>query len=238
MSIDEYFGEWSKVIDLKETDKIMKVLAKSKESVCPKLKDIFASFKHCDYHSLRAVIIGQDPYPQRGKATGIAFANPKGTPEESYSPSLKVLMESVIDFSVPHNPIIFDPSLEKWEEQGALMLNSALSCDMNRTGSHSLLWRPFIASFLKELSFDMTGLVYVLMGSESQSFQSHINGCTNHVISVPHPSYFARTHQPMPHSLWHEINRILIGQNGYGIEWYKEEDYCEQENQKCYSLRV
>lgn len=230
MTVSEYFGDWSRVVSTKEAEGVTKLLVKSKDPVCPAIKDLFRAFKCCDYNSLRVVILSQDPYPQAGKATGIAFANPKGTLEENFSPSLKVLMESVIDFSVPHNPFTFDPTLEKWEEQGVLMLNSALSCIRNRTGSHSLLWRPFMSSLLKELSFDRTGLVYVLMGCESQSFISYINPKFNHIISVPHPSYFARTHQLMPHQIWHDINRILIGQNGYGIKWYEEQDYSEQKD--------
>jgi len=238
MPIAEYFGDWGRVLDLREAERVTKRLLQDRRPVCPNMRDLFRAFRLCDYNSLRVVIMGQDPYPQQGRATGIAFANPKGTLEENYSPSLKVLMESVIDFSIPHNRINFDPTLEKWEGQGVLMLNSALSCIINRTGSHGLLWRPFIGSLLKGLSFDRTGLVYVLMGNTAQSFRACVDSGFNHIISVPHPSYFARTGQVMPHHIWHDINKILVGQNGYGIEWYEEEDYGEQENQERHPFGV
>ena len=218
MTIEEYFGDWSKIVDLKEADRILKSLTLSKQSICPQFKDIFRAFKLCPFKELRVLIIGQDPYPQKG----IAFANSPNTQEDSYSPSLEILRESVIDYTIPHRTIIFDPSLEKWESQGVLLLNSALTCQLGRVGSHSLLWRPFIKSLLTNLSKQTCGIVYVLMGTEAQSFEPYINKQFNHIVRIRHPSYYARTKTRMPSELWQEVNNILIGQNGYGIEWYQE----------------
>lgn len=222
MTIQEYFGDWSKVVDLNEADRIMKKLSASKTVICPQLKDIFKAFTLCPLNTLRVVVLSQDPYPQKGVATGIAFANSPDTPESQYSPSLEVLRESVIDYTIPHRTINFAPDLEKWEEQGVLLLNSALSCEMGRVGSHILLWRPFITSFLTNLSKCSTGIVYVLMGSQAQTLEPYINSHFNYVIRIRHPSYYARTKTRMPSDIWKQINKILISQNGYGIEWYKE----------------
>lgn len=225
MTIEEYFGSWSKVVDLKEADKVMRKLSGMK-NVCPQIKDIFKAFRLCPLDSLRVVIIGQDCYPDlyKGKprATGIAFANAPDVPEKDYSPSLSVLKESVIDYTVPHESVKFDQSLEKWEEQGVLCLNSALTCLPGKPESHTLLWRPFISSFLQNLSAQTTGIVYVLMGSVAQTFEPYILKDSNHVIRIRHPAYYARNQTRMPSDIWKEVNDILIGQNGYGIEWYKE----------------
>ena len=222
MTIQEYFGDWSKVIDLKEADGILRKLSASNHVICPQLSDIFKAFRLCPLNSLRVVIIGQDPYPQKGAATGLAFANSPDTPESSYSSSLEVLKESVINYTIPHRTTIFDPSLEKWEAQGVLLLNSALSCEAGRVGSHTLLWRPFIKSLLTSLSKYHTGIVYLLMGTQAQSLEPCINKQFNHVIRIRHPSWYARQRQRMPSDIWKEINQILIGQNGYGVEWYQE----------------
>lgn len=155
-------------------------------------------------------------------ATGLAFANASDTPENNYSPSLEVLRESVINNTVPHRTIIFDPSLEKWEEQGVLLLNVALSCELGRAGSHALLWRPFMTSFLINLSRCSTGIVYVLMGNQAQDLEPYIDSGFNYIIRIRHPSYYARTKTRMPSDIWRQINQILISQNGSGIEWYKE----------------
>ena len=222
MTIQEYFGDWSKVVDLKEADGILRKLSASHRIICPQLQDVFKCFRLCSLHDLRVVIIGQDPYPQKGVATGLAFANHADTPEDAYSPSLEILKESVIDYTIPHRTITFGPDLEKWEEQGVLLLNSALSCELGRVGSHMLLWRPFIKSLLTNLSKYHTGLVYLLMGTQAQTLEPYINRQFNHVIRIRHPSWYARQGQRMPSDIWQEINQILIGQNGYGVEWYQE----------------
>lgn len=225
MTVQEYFADWCKVIDVHEADRILRRLSSSRQVICPQTKDVFRAFSLCPLHNLRVVIIGQDPYPNllNGSpvATGIAFANSPATPSSSYSPSLGVLMESVINFSLPHGSVTFDPSLEKWERQGVLMLNSALSCIAGRTGFHALLWRPFIKSLLTSLSLHVNGIVYVLMGAEAQGFEPCINHMFNHIIKTRHPSWYARNNEKMPSDLWSCINDILIGQNGYGIEWYE-----------------
>ena len=222
MTIQEYFGDWSKVVDLQEADRIIKKLSASNHIICPQLKDIFKCFRLCSLSNLRVVLIGQDPYPQKGVATGLAFANSPDTPENSYSPSLEILRESVINYTIPHRRVTFAPDLEKWEAQGVLLLNSALSCEVGRVGSHTLLWRPFIKSLLTNLSKYHTGLVYLLMGTQAQSLEPYINKQFNHVIHIRHPSWYARQRQRMPSDIWQEINTILIGQNGYGIEWFTE----------------
>ena len=224
MSIEEYFGEWSKVIDLKEADRLIKKL--SSQRICPQAKDIFKAFRLCPLSNLRLVVLGQDPYSDlyngKPRATGIAFANSPDTPKKDFSPSLNILMESVIDFTIPHRRVIFDPSLEKWEAQGVLLLNSALSCETGRVGSHALLWRPFIKSLLTRLSDYHTGIVYVLMGSHAQTFEPYINKQFNHIIHIRHPSWYARQRTRMPSEIWQQVNNILIGLNGSGSKWYEE----------------
>lgn len=229
MTIEEYFGDWTRVIDLGEVDRIMKILISNKESLCPAIKDVFKAFTLCPLSKLKCIILGQDPYNNwlndRPVATGLAFANTPGTVEKDYSPSLDVLRRSVIDFSVPHNQITFDISLEKWEEQGVMLLNSALSCMKGKTDSHTLLWRPFMLSLLSNLSKSTNGIVYVLLGNVAWSFESYIEAKNNYILKERHPAYYARCKKPMPSGIWREINNILTDLYGQGIEWYKESNY-------------
>ena len=81
MTIDEYFGDWMKVLDRNETMKIMGWLRNINQStLCPNIKDVFKAFKLCPYNSCRVVFIGQDPYPQRGVAQGVLLGNSSDTP--------------------------------------------------------------------------------------------------------------------------------------------------------------
>lgn len=233
MTAREYFGDWSRVLDIREADRVTRGLVRSGKALCPAVPDIFRAFRLCPLRSLRMVVLGQDPYPQmRGGlpvATGVAFANRADTPGRLLSPSLKILKDSVIDLSVPHSGVIFDPTLESWERQGVLMLNSALSCGASRAGTHALLWRPLIASLLRRLSASQPWLVYLLLGGQAQSFAGCVSRAAR-VFRCQHPSYLARDGRSMPSGLWRDINAVLQGQNGYGIKWFEE--YGEQEDQE------
>lgn len=225
MTAEEYFGDWIKVIDKNELFKIMRWLKKINTStLCPSPKNIFKAFRICPYDDCKVVMLGLDPYPQRGVAQGILFANSADTPEEKLSPSLKVVKEAVINYEVPHNNIIFDNTLESWAKQGMLLINSALTCEVGKTGIHSGIWRPFMSKMLHNLSTTKSGIVYVLLGNQAQSFRKDIVG-QQHIIMDYHPAYYARMGEKMPYSTFTKINKILQEMYGTEIEFYKETEY-------------
>lgn len=224
MTVKEYFGDWDKVVNLKDAHFMLHKIINQNVKLCPKLKDTYKAFRLCSLEDLKVVILGLDPYPQLKKngepvATGIAFANSNDTLLEFYSPSLRVLRNSFSDFTKPNNNSNFDPSLEKIARQGVLWLNTALSCQVGRTGSHALLWRPFIQSLLQNLSKSKTNIVYVLMGSYASSFDSFIDKENNCIIRCKHPSYYARINENMSSNIWNEVNNYLKLNNKETITW-------------------
>ena len=226
MTIDEYFGDWMKVLDRKETVKIMNWLKTTDSStLCPSIKNVFKAFKLCSYNECKVIFIGQDPFPQKGVAQGILFGNSSNTPEDKLSPSLKVVKESVINFDIPHNLITFDPTLESWAKQGILMLNSALTTEVGKVGIHTLKWRPFIGSFLKNMSEKNTGIIYVFFGSQAKSLNTYINNNNNYKLFIEHPAYYARLNKRMPSNIWYTVQKLVYNIYGTSIEWYKEETF-------------
>lgn len=225
MTIDEYFGDWMKVLDRNETMKIMGWLRSINQStLCPNIKDVFKAFKLCPYNKCRVIFVGQDPYPQRGVAQGVLFGNSSDTPENKLSSSLQIIKESVINFEIPHNLITFDPTLESWAKQGILMINSALTTEVGKIGVHMMKWRPFMIAFLKQMSMINPGIIYVLFGSQAQILEPYISK-NNYVLKIEHPAYFARINKKMPYHIWKDINKILYDLYGERIEWFKEEKF-------------
>lgn len=222
MTKEEYFGKWLKVIDEKTLDKLLPTINSlyQTQSIMPKYEDIFKAFHICPYDSLKIVFIGQDPYPQKGVATGILFGNKEGT--TSLSPSLEVVKEACIDYTLPHGIVQFDVTLESWARQGILMINSALTVKQDTPNSHTMIWRPFIAKLLTNLSKAESGIVYVLFGEQAKTFAPYIDSKNNHILEVNHPAYFARIKKPMPSALFKHINIIITNKYGKPIEWYKE----------------
>jgi uracil DNA glycosylase len=156
-------------------------------------------------------------------ATGLAFGN--NTQDDEYlSASLKVVKEAAINYNIPHNNIIFDNSLESWAKQGILLLNSALTCELNNVGSHVRIWTPFISKLIENISNYDDGYVFILFGNQAQSYQPFIKG--NHkIIIAKHPAYYARRREEMPHNIFTEMNDYLRDQYNINIELYKETNY-------------
>lgn len=224
MTLEEYFGRWMRVIDKRELESVLSKLGPEykRKPICPAQSNVFKAFEVCPYDKLKVVMLGQDPYPQKGVATRILFGNKEGTRDEDLSPSLQIIKEAAINFEIPHNCIIFDPTLESWAKQGILMINSALTVEMNKIGSHVMLWRPFIASLLKKLSENETGIIYVLFGKQAQTFKPYINKQFNTILEENHPAYFARTGEAMPHTVFEQISKLTKGMYGMPITWYQE----------------
>lgn len=224
MTLNEYFGDWMKVIDRTELNNVMAKVGQEyrRKPLCPAQSDVFRAFEFCPLKDLKVVMLGQDPYPQKGVATGVLFGNRKEVNEDNLSPSLNVVKEAAINFEVPHHCITFDQTLESWAKQGILMINSALTVEMNRIGSHVMLWRPFIAKLLKNLSEYNTAIVYVLFGRQAQTFKPYINDRFNHIIEIEHPAYFARSGTKMPHQLFVDISNKVKEIYGVPIKWYEE----------------
>lgn len=223
MTARDYFRDWFKILNLEELQKVTEALDRMYllRSITPLKENVFKAFRLCPYNKLQVVMIGQDPYPQKEIATGILFGNSPSTPEEHLSPSLKVIKDAVLNPTIPQGVVQFDNSLESWSRQGVLMINSALTVEVNKIGSHTMLWRPFISKLLKSLSEYSPGLIYVLYGNQAKTFRPYINE-TNIVFEVPHPAYFARLGQRFETDLFDQINVKLKQTNNTHINWYEQ----------------
>lgn len=215
MDAKDFFADWFKCINQIELNNVvakLPALYKNK-IVYPEYKSIFRAFKLCPYKELKVVILGMDPYND-GAATGLAFGNRQDT--KKLSPSLQVIKNCLEDRD-PDSNRPFDVTLESWAKQGVLLLNSSLTVAARNPGSHSMIWRKFIASFLKGLGEWQTGIVYVLMGEQAKTFKPYI-GKFNDIIECRHPSFYARTNTPMP-DVFSQIDELTWAKNKLKIRW-------------------
>ena len=224
MTVEEYFGDWMKVIDRVELNNIMAKIGQEykRKPICPAQSDVFRAFELCPLNDLKVVMLGQDLPTKREFATGILFGNRADVQEKNLSPSLQIIKEAAINFEVPKNSCIFDPTLESWAKQGILMINSALTVEMNKVGSHVMIWRPFIIALLKHLSECETGIIYVLFGRQAQTFKPYINKQFNNILEIEHPAYYARLNKRMPSELFATISNLCKNKYGVPIKWYQE----------------
>lgn len=215
VSMKEYFGDWYPIINTTILNATLERLSKE-SNYCPTPDKVFQAFVECKFEDLKVVFVGMDPYSQRGIATGLAFANAEETKPNNYSPSLKVLIDAVNKYydDIPLGG--FDCTLKLWCKQGVLLLNSALTVKENETGSHILLWRPFIISLLQNIVKIKPNTIFVLFGNQAKSLHKYIGNSP--VIEVVHPAFCVRNKSSLP-NFFKEVDDIMIKQGSKLIYW-------------------
>lgn len=155
--------------------------------VYPPPKQVFNAFNHCTYSNVRVVILGQDPYHGAGQAHGLSFSVPDGvTPP----PSLKNIYKEIKDDlgkDIPQTG-----NLERWADQGVLLLNATLTVLPGQPGSHQGLgWEQFTDAVIQKISEEKEHVVFMLWGRYAQDKGAHIDTSTHLVLKAPHPSPFS-----------------------------------------------
>jgi len=182
----------------------------------PIIKDMFRAFEECPETEFKVVIVGQDPYPQAGVADGISFSCSK---TGKVQPSLRYIFKEIEDTVYPEG-MTWDPDLKRWSNQGVLMLNTAMTCEISNIGSHIDLWKPFIEYLLTYLSDNYTGVVYVFLGNKAKEWHKYINK-DNYKFFTTHPAsaaYRKGSHWDSG-NLFNQINVVLDKMYGEKITW-------------------
>jgi len=202
-------------------DKILdKLLAErdANKRFTPPLKHVFRAFEECPEKDLKIIMIGQDPYPHFGVADGIAFSC--GLTQKP-QPSLKNMFEAIEETVFQGYPSHQDPDLTRWANQGVLMLNSALTTQVDKVGTHYDIWKDFIMYVLDMLSLTNSGLIFMLLGAKAQELESVI-GQNHYILKASHPASAAYTKTVWDcNDIFNKANEILAKNNGpqYKIQW-------------------
>lgn len=156
----------------------------SESTVYPPAGKIFAAFDSCPYHTVKVVIVGQDPYHGPGQANGLCFSVNDGMP---FPPSLQNIFKEVTDDT--GCPLPTSGNLERWAQQGVLMLNSTLTVRAGEPTSHSGKgWETFTDAVIRKLEESCEGLVFILWGSYAIRKGAFINRNKHLVLESAHPS--------------------------------------------------
>ncbi len=149
---------------------------------------IFNAFNTTPFDQVKVVILGQDPYHNPGEAMGLSFSVPRGkrTPP-SLGNIFKEMRDDVGFKEVGHG------DLTAWAEQGVFLLNSMLTVERNKAGSHKKLgWQTFTDAVIGSLSAKRERLVFMLWGAFAQKKAELIDGSKHLVLTAAHPSPLAR----------------------------------------------
>lgn len=173
------------IADLERATAAAEHAALSGKQIFPPRTDWFAAFAQIAPENVRVVILGQDPYPTRGNAMGLAFSVPRGVkPPASLKNIYKALQN---DLAIP--PAVHG-DLSTWAAQGVLLLNSVLTVEEGRPNAHAESgWRQVTDGVIKALGVgSQTPKVFLLWGAHAQKKAPMIDAQHHLVLTAPHPS--------------------------------------------------
>lgn len=189
----------------------------SKYTVYPDMYDIFNALKATDYHDVKAVILGQDPYHGEGQAHGMCFSVRRGVEPP---PSLKnIYKELETDLGI--KPASHG-CLENWAKEGVLLLNTVLTVRQGAAASHrGHGWEILTDRIIELLNEREKPMVFMLWGRPAREKKALITNERHLVLECAHPSPLSAYNGFFGCRHFSKANAFLE-RYGTGIDWRVE----------------
>ncbi len=176
---------------------------------------IFNAIEQCLFEEIKVVIIGQDPYHGTGQANGLAFSVNVG---QKIPPSLRNIYKELKDdvgFEIPTHG-----DLTAWAKQGVLLLNSVMTVEEGKPGSHQHKgWETFTDAVINKLSGENNGIVFLLWGNYAKSKMELIDASKHYVLTAAHPSPLSAYQGFFHCKHFSKTNEYLLQQGKKPISW-------------------
>jgi uracil-DNA glycosylase len=189
--------DWKTIIEKVDCDTLETFLTHERQKhhgtldILPEPSLIFKAFDMFPCSELKAVIIGQDAYQNKGLPMGLSFSVPEIA--HKCPPSLRnVFKEIQHEFG---GVLRTQTDLTDWAQQGVMLLNAGLTVLEGKSGSHLGIWEPWTRAVLKEVVQQTPCVVYMLWGNYAQEFESVIQTYARPpflVLKHTHPSPLSR----------------------------------------------
>lgn len=188
---------------------------KSKD-IFPVKENIFNAFSKTPFDKVKVVILGQDPYHGEGQAHGLSFSVPEGV---NLPPSLKNIYKEInSDLKVQKD--INSGNLEDWADQGVLLLNSVLTVEKAKPGSHAKIgWEEFTDEVIRKISSKKENVVFMLWGNYAKQKGESIDRSKHLVLESAHPSPFSAYNGFFGSKHFSKTNLYLKKKGKKEIEW-------------------
>jgi uracil-DNA glycosylase len=202
-------ASWQRLLEPVAPD-IEKILAKiADEDIAPPREEIFRAFD-IDLEEVQVVIFGQDPYPTKGNAMGLAFSVP--TNVTHIPASLRNIFQELENDLGLRRPLSGD--LTSWERSGVLLLNRVLTTRVGEPAAHSNLgWQNITNHIARELG--ARGVIAILWGKSAQELSEYFSN----YISSAHPSPLSAYRGFFGSKPFSRVNELLITQGRSPVNW-------------------
>jgi uracil-DNA glycosylase len=190
-----------------------------KGTVYPAPRNVFRAFDLCPFEKVKVVILGQDPYHGEGQANGLSFAVSEGV---ALPPSLQNIFKE-IESDLQLNRLNLHTrsgDLERWAEQGVLLLNATLTVRAREAGSHQDKgWEQFTDTVIRTLSEEREHLVFILWGNYAKRKGAHIDRSKHLVLESAHPSPLSAHNGFFGSKPFSKANAYLVEHRETPVDW-------------------
>lgn len=188
-----------------------------KYTVFPPYQNILRALELTPKSGVKVVILGQDPYHEKGQATGLAFSVNEGV---KLPPSLRNIYKEIADeYGVMPDTV---GDLEYLAKQGVLLLNTTLTVREGEANSHKNYgWEKFTDSIILETAKDKS-VVFILWGSDAIKKQALLKD--NITLTSVHPSPLSAYRGFFGCGHFKKANEILKKNGKEEIRWVRKND--------------
>ena len=187
----------------------------SNKKIYPPPSNIFRSFSSPEFHEVKVIILGQDPYHSEKTANGLAFSVDEG---KKIPPSLVNIFKELsndLNTGLPESGC-----LELWAQQGVLLLNTVLTVQSGVPESHKGVgWEQFTLFVLKQISDNLMNCVFMFWGSKAQRYADLVDSTKHLILSAAHPSPLSAHKGFFGCRHFSRANRYLADMNRDTIKW-------------------
>ena len=186
-----------------------------KYTIYPPGKYIFNAFNRCTFDELKVVIIGQDPYHGPNQAHGLCFSVQDGL---AFPPSLLNIFKEIkndLGIEIPKSG-----NLERWADQGVLLLNATLTVRSHQAGSHQNKgWEQFTDAVIQKIASEKENIAFLLWGAYAQKKASFVDRKKHLVLESVHPSPLSASRGFFGNHHFSKINNYLEDNGKTRIQW-------------------
>lgn len=190
----------------------VRALAAGGTPVLPAPDAVLRALRH-PFDEVRVLVVGQDPYPTPGHATGLAFSTARDV--RPLPRSLQNVLRELADDVGVHRT---SGDLTGWADQGVLLLNRVLTVTARSAGSHhGLGWEEVTAQAVRALAARGGPLVAVLWGRPAQRLRPLLDGVP--VVVGAHPSPLSAHRGFLGSRPFSQVDALLAEQGDEGVDW-------------------
>lgn len=187
----------------------------SEKTIYPPEDKIFNALELTPLDKVKAVIIGQDPYHTPKAAMGLCFSVPEGCKIPPSLVNIYKAMKADLGCEPPNHGC-----LQKWAENGVLLLNTVLTVEQGKANSHKNKgWEKFTDEIMRILNKQDRPIVFLLWGSPAQKKAELLDNPKHLLLKTVHPSPLSAYRGFFECGHFSKTNEFLKANGVDGIDW-------------------